>query len=280
MIKLLRSLFGLKGVAGNRAVAGTPDNIPPENLTFLQDSQRRLRSLQDLYIRYKDTAHAPQLIAALEKTQRIHTYLAAKGNLHELELFHVQHTDHFINTYTSIIEMHTKQRKQQAAPVPVPQPRASARPGVIGRTVVFGPFRSDRKEVKAARMQNRQTSQQAYADTIEAKVQVPKLVVPVISINTYSRIVYLREDISDGLTTNEIGFTSTPEEKEAFATYVASRLGIETITYVGNAMVYLPQHQPNQPAEMVPIIHWHGASYAFSLEDYRLYPVRTYKNSN
>jgi len=160
----------------------------------------------------------------------------------------------------------------QRIPQPVTRPG-----GVLGRTVVFGPFRSEHKEVKAARTVNRETSQRAFQATAEAKIEVPRLALPEIAINTYATIVYLREDLSDGLTTSEIGFTSTPEEKEAFINYISSRLGIDHLTYAGNAMVYVPTHESNHPAEMLPVVHWHGAPYVLSLEDFRLYPVRTYR---
>lgn len=276
MIKLLRSLFGLNGKTGNRKVVGASESIDAKDIPYIRESNQRLEALQELYHKYKHSAHGLRFQAVFEKTKRIHQYLVARGRGHELELFHVQHTDHFLSTFTTIIAMHEEQQLEEKQSKHAPH-AARPRAGVMGRTLVIGPFRSDRKEVTAARTQNRETSERAFLDTTESNIEVPRLGLTEISINTYSKIVYLREDISDGLTTSEIGFTSTPEEKETFVAYISSRLGLEGITYAGNAMVYLPTHNSSQPAEMVPVIHWHGAPYVLSLEDDRLYPVVTYR---
>ncbi|PTX18293.1 hypothetical protein C8N40_10692 [Pontibacter mucosus] len=278
MKKLLQALFGLNGQTGNRKVVGSPESTDTGSMPYLRESEQRLMALEDLYAKYRHTPHAAQFKLAIEKTRRIHAYLVSRGRGHELELFHVQHTDHFLSTYTAILDAH-QEPTEQIQPQPsrrTPQP-VSRPGGVLGRTVVFGPFRSEHKEVKAARTVNRETSQRAYQATAEAKIEVPRLSLPEIAINTYATIVYLREDISDGLTTSEIGFTSTPEEKEAFVNYISSRLGIDHLTYAGNAMVYVPTHDTKHPAEMLPVLHWHGTPYVLSLEDYRLYPVRTYR---
>ncbi|OKL38552.1 hypothetical protein [Pontibacter flavimaris] len=278
MIKLLRSLFGLNGVTGNRKVVGSPESIEARDVPYIRESNQRLVALQELYGRYKNTPYAQQLQAAYEKTRRIHTYLSARGRGHELELFHVQHTDHFLSTFSAIMDAHQEpQVHVQLPPQRIPQPQPAGRPDVLGRTVVFGPFRSDRKEVKAARTLNRETSQRAFQDIAESRTEVPRLDLPEISINTYSKIVYLREDVSDGLTTSEIGFTSTPEEKEAFVNYITARLGLHDLTYAGNAMVYVPTHDSKHPAEMLPVLHWHGCPYVLSMDELRLYPVRTYR---
>ncbi|ARS35217.1 hypothetical protein [Pontibacter actiniarum] len=277
MMKFLRQIFGLNGVTGNRTVVGSPESTGARDSPYLEDSKRRLTELQELCARYKGTPYASEIKAAYDKTYRIHTYLVGRGRTHELEMFHLQHTDNFLNTFTVIINMHRQQYGQKAAATP-PEPLAQ-RTEVVGRTLVLGPFRRDRKEVKAARMQNRETSQRVFVETTEAKTDVPRLSIPEISINTYSKLVYLREDLSDGLTTDEIGFTSTPEEKHVFVNYISGRLGLHGITYVGNAMVYIPDHASSQPAEMVPVIHWNGSPYILSLEDYRLFPVRTYRKS-
>ncbi|MCX2740719.1 hypothetical protein [Pontibacter anaerobius] len=276
MIKLLRTLFGLGGVTGNRKVVGSPESIDVKDVPYIEESNQRLAALQELYNRYKSTPYAQQLKAAYEKTKRIHTYLVARSRGQELEVFHLQHTDHFLNTFTVILHAHQQQLEQEKIPAPQ-KPQPVRKQDIMGRTLVIGPFRSDRKEVKAARMQNRETSQRVFVDIQEANTDVPRLALPEISINTYSKIVYLREDVSDGLTTNEIGFTATPEEKETFVNYISSRLGLHDITYAGNAMVYLPTHDSNHPAEMLPVIHWHGCPYVLNMEEFRLYPVRTYR---
>ncbi|MDX5423250.1 MAG: hypothetical protein LPK07_07230 [Hymenobacteraceae bacterium] len=279
MIRLLRSLFGLKGVTGNRTVVGSPESPESKHLPYIEESTRRLQLLFELYNRYKNTPHGQQVKAVYEKTQRIHTYLAGRNRVHELEVFHLQHTDHFLSTFTAIINVHQQQHKAPAPAAPPPPQRPAGKPEIIGRTLVIGPFRRDRKEVKAARMQNRETSQQVFVDIADTKTEIPKLAEPEIAINTYSKIVYLREDISDGLTTNEIGFTSTPEEKQTFANHIAARLGLEHVTYVGNALVYIQTHTSAHSPEMVPVIHWNGSPYVLSLEDYRLFPVRTFRKS-
>ena len=279
MSNFWRNLFGANGSAGSRSVVGgSPEGIDLQDVSYIRESNRRLTALQELYARYKGSPHAQQIREVQEKTTRIHKYLVGRKRLHELELFHLQHTDHFLNTFTVIMDVH-QQHLEQEIPLPPPPPVTPTKKDVVGRTLVFGPFRSDRKEVKAARMQNRETSQQAFSDITEANIEVPRLSTPQISISTYSKIIYLKEVASDGLTSNEIGFTSTTEEKDAFVTYVAARLGLEGISYVGNAMVYLPTQNSTHPAEMVPVIHWNGSPYVLHLEDYRLFPVTTYRKT-
>ncbi|TPE43257.1 hypothetical protein [Pontibacter mangrovi] len=272
MREFLRTMFGLNGQTGNRKVVDSTAGADEEKTPYLRESEQRLKALQELCAKYDGTPYAAHFKAALERTRRIHTYLAGRGRGHELELFHVQHTDHFLSTFTAILEA-----QQEPQELPQQQEKPISKPGVRGRTVVFGPFRSERKEVKAVQNTNRATSQRAYSDIAETKTEVPRLSMPEIAINTYAKIVYLREDVSDGLTTCEIGFTSPPEEKAAFESYVAASIGLSDITYVGNAMVYAPPQGKPQPAEMVPVIHWHGAPYALHLEELRLYPVRTYR---
>ncbi|MFD2512577.1 hypothetical protein ACFSRY_01750 [Pontibacter locisalis] len=292
MIRFLKHLFGLKGVTGNRTVVGSPESIDTRDLPYIQDSQKRLTALLELYNRYKTTPHAQKIYSVYEKTKRIHAYLIARNKAHELELFHLQHTDHFLNTFTIIINAHQHRNPQVSQyrqprswassppPPPPPSPRPATRPEVIGRTLVFGPFRSESKEVKAVQMQqSRETGQRIFVETKHAKTNIARLTVPEVAIDTYSKIVYLKEDVSDGLTTSEIGYTSTTEEKEAFVNYVAARLGIEEVSYVGNTMTSLHNHDSSNPAEMVPVIHWNGCPYALLLEEDRLFPVKTFGKS-
>ena len=289
MIRFLRSLFGLHGVTGNRTVMGNTESITSKDLPYIQDSSKRLAALQELYSRYKGTTHAQKIYTVYEKTKRIHTYLLNRNRAHELELFHLQHTDHFLNTYTVILDTHQQrhpllyppeQGKAPSSPPPSPpSAKPPTRPEVIGRTLVLGPFRRYSREVKAMQMQQRETRQHVFVDTRQAKTDVTKLTVPGISIDTYSKIVYLREDLSDGLSTNEIGYTSSEEEKEAFVAYVSGQLEIAGITYVGNAMVSLSVANSAEPAEMVPVIHWNGAAYALHLESSRLFPVSTFRKN-
>ncbi|WP_162056390.1 hypothetical protein [Pontibacter pamirensis] len=274
MTNFWRSLFGLNGAAGDRTVVGTPEGIEVKDVHYIKDSKKRLTALQELHNRYSGTLHADKIEAVYHKTKEIHSYLIDRRRVHELELFHLQHTDHFLNTFTVIIDAHQQHYAKAAA-----LKRAAARADGIIRKVASVTFRKDRKEVKAALQANRETSERAFADLNEAKLEVPGLTIPQISINTYSKIVYLRENISGGLVSNEIGFTSSPEEKEAFIDYVSERFGIDSLAYLGNAMVFIPTHNTSPPAEMIPVIHWNGSPYALILEDCHLFPVRTYRKS-
>ncbi|WP_439882324.1 hypothetical protein ACSX1A_03985 [Pontibacter sp. MBLB2868] len=281
MIGFLRQLFGLRGVTGNRTVVGSPENLAVKDLPYIRESNRRLEELQELYSSYKGTPHAQKIFTVYEKSKRIHAYLVSRNRAHELELFHLKHTDHFLSTFTAIIDVHQHRyphvQHQDKAPAP---PKPAQRPEVVGRTFVLGPFRRESKEVKAVQMQSRETNQRIFVEARQVKADVTHLPVPDISIDTFSRIVYMREDISDGFTTNEIGYTSSAEEKEAFVNYVSALMGITGVDYVGNAMVYLPvPAAASEPAEMVPVIHWNGSPYALSLEEKRLYAVNTFRKS-
>ncbi len=269
MIGFLQSLFGMGETTGKRTVAGTSVDIEAKDIPYIRESKRRLTELHELVHRYKGTPHAVQLNAVYEKTKRIHTYLLHKQKGYELEMFHLQHTDHFLRTYTAIIAAQEEHRRANRR-------SATARAGAAVRRVASGLFKSDRKEVKHAQQRNQETSQRALQDLTQANGEVPKLTLPHISINTYAKIVYLQEHTPGVLSTHEIGFTSTTEEKAAFVNYVSDRLDLADISYMGNAMVYLPSHPQ---AAMVPVIHWAGCPYAVSLEDERLFPVRTYKES-
>lgn len=269
MREFLRGLLGQRGAAGNRTVAGTPVTINVKEAAYIRDSKQRLSALRVLQGRYKNTPYAHKMQAVLEKTERIHTYLADRSRAHELELFHLQHTDHFLNTFTVILNIH-----QQHAAKPM---RPAIRADAMIRKMISGPFRKDRREVKEARRQNQETSRRVLADSAEAKTDVPRLAVPEISINTYTKLVYLKEDTPDSLTLHKIGFTSSPEEKELFVSYVSARLELEGIAYMGNALVYIPAHSNAQGPEMVPVIHWNGSPYVLLLEDHRLFPVNTFR---
>lgn len=273
MKSFFRTLFGMPSGANARTVAGQQESMRERELPYLEDSARRLAALQDLYQRYKGTAHTQKLLTVYDKTRHIHAYLSGRGRLHELELFHLQHTDHFISTFTAIID--TKRPRTQVVEEARPAAQQTVeRPEVIGRTFVLGPFRRETKEVLDIRKQNQRTP----VETVQAQTEVPQLSIPHISIDTYSKIVYLRENATEGLSTHEIGYTSTPEEKDDFITFVSGRLGISGISYAGNTMLYLPtENAAKQPAEMVPVIHWNGAPYALSLEEERLFPVSSYR---
>jgi len=281
MIKLLRMLFGLNGVTGNRSVAGSPGPMDVKELPYFSESNRRLAALQELYNRYKSTPHAHKLQAVYDKTKRIHQYLLSRKKGHELELFHLQHTDHFLNTFTTIINAHQQQPYEDVTTVTAARPKPATRArkaDVVGRTLVIGPFRIHSREVQTAYQPYQDTDGEDFTAPTETPMDVAILELPQISVSTFARIVYLKEDKGGGLTSsNEIGFTSTQEEKESFLAYIAARLGITGLTYLGNALVYVPGSDRTQLADMVPVIHWNGAAYALSLSDDRLFPVRTYR---
>jgi hypothetical protein len=282
MMGFLRSLFGLHGVTGNRTVVGKPDQLDVQDLPYIQDSNKRLSEILELYEKYKGTPYAQKIYTVYEKTKRIHTYLISRSKANELELFHLQHTDHFLNTFLTIIDAHRpavllqNQRVRSVAPEASPSP---SRPEVIGRTFVLGPFRSETKEVRNVKMQAGERRQRDFAHTVQDKLVLPELVAPEIAIDTYSRIVYLNQSISDGLTTSEIGYTSSPEEKEAFVAYVSRFLGIANLSYVGNTMVRFSANNRSQPTEVLPVINWNKCPYILHLEEGRLYPVRTFGKS-
>lgn len=270
MMEFLRSLFGLSGAGNKRQVVGVPKNISVKELPYVKESIRRLADLKDLCGRFQYTPYARQVEQVLVKTKQIHSYLVTRNRSQELELFHLQHTDHFINTFTVILNVHQQHHELSSDLPPVKQPRR----------VLKNPFKSNRKQDKAARVLNQQTSEQVLAATINLRTGVPRLPVPEIAINTYSHVVYLKEESPDVQSTHEIGYTSSPEEKAAFEAYVAEKLGVQDITYSGNAMVYIDDHQNSDAAELAPVIHWHGCPYILSLEEGRLHPVRTIRKQS
>ena len=272
MMELLRSFFGL-GSAAKRTVLGSNPSVDLKDVGHIKESNNRLNALQHLCVRYKDTLHAVKINAVYEKTKNVHNYLVSKQRFHELELFHVQHTNHFINTFGLIIDVYQRNEEITRAYAKIDSPTNtgaepvlhSFNPGRIGPN--GGPYNHPEKEKSLPKPQT-------FVYTEEAGDDVPKLIVPAILINTYGKILYLKEDNSDGLVANEIGFTSTEKEKETFLFNVSVRLGIKNITYVGNAMVNIPNNTGFNPTAMVPVIHWQGAMYALNLHDYRLFPVR------
>ena len=255
MIDFLRSLFGLESASGSRKVVGTPDKIKPNSLPYIQDSNRRLKALLELSNRYKNTPHEKMIRAVYLKTKRIHFYLIGRNREHELELFHLKHTDHFLNTFQVILDVH--QLQQEPA---VSSDERSA------RRVISNPD----KKVKNRNRQHRETSDEVYNQLLEAATYIPILSAPEISINTYSRLVY-QEGAGIGAA-KEIGYSSTAAEKETFALYVSDKLGIEGVSYLGNTLVKMPDGAP----ETAPVIRWNGTAYVLCLDDEQLYPVTTF----
>lgn len=257
-----RSLFGSKKAGNNRKVIGLPKTIPVNELPYIQDSAKRLQALQQLCVQFKNTPHALQIEQVYHKTKRIHAYLSDRGRGHELELFHLQHTDHFLNTFNVILNVHQQHHEVQQPVLPKP-PKS-----------IFDPFKRDQQKESSHRSLNRNVSRQVFEDTRQSASSIPKLAIPQIALNTYSKIVYLKEETADVKRTCEVGYTSDQDEKNAFIRYVSDRLGIHTVSYIGNTMVYFPG-QGHNTAELVPVIHWNHCLYVVCLEEVRLYPVST-----
>ncbi len=265
MSNFWRSLFGSKKAGNNRKVIGLPKTIPVNELPHIQESKRRLTALQQLCSQYKSTPHARQIEQVYQKTRRIHAYLTDRGRGHELELFHLQHTDHFLNTFTVILNVHLQHHNVQQEPEVA-----------NSRKVVAKSVKRDMQAGLSYRNLNRRVSEQVLEDTKQSVYSVPKLSLPEIALNTYSRLVYLKEETADMQLTHEIGYTSDEEEKEAFTSFVSEKFDIHDISYIGNTIVYFPGHA-HTTADLVPVISWNGGLYVVCLEEVRLYPVSTFR---
>ncbi|MFC6998886.1 hypothetical protein [Rufibacter roseus] len=264
MKQFLRSLFGLKEVTIKRTGAGTGPAVGELEVAYIKSSNKRLAVLQTLSEKYQNTAHASKMQAVYEKTKNIHSYLVGRRLAHELELFHLQNTDHFIKTFTVILEVH---QKHQHLASPPPLPELEAKPRV----------KRVEKSLQLPEMIKPISTQGQSAHPLGARTPVPRLQVPDISLNTFERISYLHENAVGKLVVHQVGFTSSPEEKNTFLAHITSRLGLEEISYVGNAHVTIPNQNGVTPTGIVPIIHWEGFLYAINLNDYRLFPVRIYR---
>jgi hypothetical protein len=281
MIKYVWSFLGFGGSSSERTVVGNRVPVDLKEVAYIRDSNARLSALHHLVSRYKGTPHEPKLKAVFEKTKNIHTYLAGQKRTHELELFHVRHTDHFINTFTVIMDVHQRQKSSTPPPPPETEPIAEAKAEVLLEKFEAERISRTHETKKIAEMVSPMSSQGPFADAVESSTEGPRLSVPDIAINTYSKIIYLREDTMNGLTAREIGFTSTKQEKENFLSCVSARLGINKtgMSYYGNAMVTMPGSNGSSPTGYVPILHWKGYTYALNLNDYRLFPVRLSRKS-
>ncbi|AKQ45195.1 hypothetical protein TH63_05410 [Rufibacter radiotolerans] len=268
MIDFLRSLFGGKDEAGERMVVGAPVDFGLRDVAYIKDSNLRLTQLQDLTARYHGTPHEAKLKAVYEKTRQIHAYLVSRKRVHDLEIFHLQNTDHFVSAYTAIIDVHHR---------PADTEKEMAELALKGKP--DRPIRLKRSEKLAALpdlVKPIQTSVQKY-DSGEARAVVPRLYVPDISINTFEKITYYTEDKAGNLVPNQVGFTSSKAEKEAFQQYMAATLGLEDASYVGNTLVTIPNSNGITPTGLVPVLHWESFLYAVNLNDMRLFPVRIYR---
>ena len=272
----MRSLFGLGGSSNKRTVLGKKLSIDVKDVEYIRESNLRLNTLHELYNRYRGTPHAQKIKLVYEKTKRIHNYLTAKNMVHELELFHIQNTEHFINTFTVIIDVH---QEYHGAARPVSRAELNNDPVLLNN---IKPEKVKRREKSTGipEMIRPLNSQRQVINTEASQVHVPSLSVPEITINTFAKIPYRKEEGADGALFSEIGFTSMPQEKEEFLRAVSAHLGMEGIAYVGNALVNIPNSNGTNPTGMVPIISWGGFLYAVNLNDYRLFPVKFYKKSS
>lgn len=275
MMKFMRLFFGFGASSGTRKVVGKSIPVDVKNVTYITESAARLKTLYHLYKRYKGSPHEQKIKAVYDKTNKIHSYLVSKNSVYELELFHLQNTDHFINTFTVIMDVH-----QQHNDVPIKYARIEEKPEIIMNS--SGPQRVKKVErvVNGTEMiRPISNGQPNFYQKEERSTDVPKLTIPEISINTFAKVRYRNHASGEGVVSDEVGFTSTPLEKEAFLHYISTQMGMSNISYVGNAMMTLPNNNGSTPTGLVPIIHWEGSLYAINLNDFRLFPVKAFRKN-
>lgn len=271
-MKFLRSLFGLNGSSNKRTVLGKSDRVDISQVAYIKESIENLHALHELYKRYKGSPHEGRIKRVWEKTKEIHAYLVARNRLHELALFHIQHTEHFISAFTAIINLH-QQRHEGTFIAPPSKPAP---------TNLFEKFSQEKQKRKTGTAAGPEmviplSRLKSALHVEDLKAEAPMLTLPEITLNTYTKIPYRMPE--PGELTAEIGYTSTPQEKETFLLYVSAQLGISDITYVGNALVTIPNSNGGNPTGIVPVIFWEGFLYAINLNDFRLFPVKTYRKS-
>ncbi len=267
MMDFMRSLRGLKDETATRqVVGGAPVGFGLQEVEFIKSSNLRLSLLQDLANRYGATPHATKLKQAYQKTKSIHSFLVTKKKVHVLEMFHLQHTDHFIATFTIILETYLDHN-------PVPRQTSASSAGQASSPT---PRRVAKAQDLPEMIKPLKTHGQFFHGT-ESRAPVPRLYAPDISINTFENITFLHENAEGQLVAHHVGATSSPEEKDVFLQHVSSRLGLAQLTYVGNAHLTIPNSSGITPTGMVPIIYWEGFRYAVNLNDYRLFPVGVFR---
>lgn len=264
-------IFGRETAAAQRKVVGAAVEFGVQEAAYLKDANLRLAQLQDLCQKFAGTPQATRMRLAYEKTRQIHTYLVSRKKLVELELFHLQHTDHFLTTFSAIWQHHQdhppiknlsagqadpEKGLEQSPPRIIRVPKALDLPEIVQPLAKQGPL--------SARSGGHTT--------------VPRLYVPEVSINATASITFLHENPQGKLTAHHVCATSSGPEKEVFVQHVRSRLGLEHLEYVGNAQVTIPNENGITPTGLVPIIFWEGFLYALNLNDYRLFPVKRFRN--
>ena len=263
----MRSFFGLDEPSEEETQEQDAQPFNPKEGEYIKASETRLTALFHLYTRYKGSPHADKMKAVFEKTESIHQYLVSRNRLHELELFHIQKTEHFLNAFSAILNYHQNSQgngRQQ-------------RGGTQSESLFRKFLRKQERGQDGEEMVKATDSQGRSIHAPENEADVPKLAVPEITINTFARIAYVNENSLSGYKKGEIGYTSTEEEKEAFQSYVGLRLGIDAISYMGNALVNIPNSNGQNPTGFVPVIYWEGFLYALNLNDFRLFPVKMYR---
>ncbi|QNF33718.1 hypothetical protein HUW51_13675 [Adhaeribacter swui] len=268
MIQFMRSLFSWGDATDNRTVVGAPVDVDLKAVALIKNSNDRLTELSQLVNRYTGTPHEAKLKAVHEKTKKIHAYLVEKKRVHELEIFHLQNTEHFINTFRIILEAYQKEQEESNS-----RANRSAKPGGLPEKSKFIKNKQNQETYRSLELVKPVAMPESLFQS-NRLAPVPQLNVPSISINTFATITYYKEDADENLIAREIGFTSTDLEKAAFLQHVTACLGIRGIAYMGNALVSIANNNGSQPTGLVPIIHWEGFLYALNLNDYRLFPVQ------
>ncbi len=274
MMGFMRTMFGWP--AEKRTVVNTSPSVEIKDHEHVKTAKAKLAALQDLLIRYRGTAHEEKIQQVCEKTHTIQQYLLAKDRVHELALFHIQQTDHFLATFNTIKDYHESEAKR-----PFDAQKAKSKAEVLRKIIEKDRAFKHREKLKVSEFIKPLHSQGQFPQTEVVRTAVPVFGVPEVSVNTYSMIKYLRENALRELHENEVGFTSTEEAKENFLQTICYRLGINTdeVAYFGNALVKIPNEDGSEPTGYVPILHWKGLMYALNLNDYRLFPVRIFRRS-
>ncbi|MDQ3292109.1 MAG: hypothetical protein M3Q05_12555 [Bacteroidota bacterium] len=268
MIQFMRSLFSRSEASDNRMVIGTQPDMDVKEVTYIRDSKARLKELQHLCNRYKGTPHELKIKAVYEKTQTIHDFLENKKRGYELEIFHLQNTDHFINTFSVILDVYQQRVNNGSALY-----RNGRTHSVTEKSKAF---KNNLNLEEYRKIEMVKAVHQPQPSLLQAPLipKIPQLAVPNVSIDTNAKLLYYKEDATGNLVAKEIGYTSPELEKEGFLQFIATCLGLKNIAYMGNALLSIPNNNGTQPTGLVPILHWEGFLYALNLNDFRLFPVK------
>ncbi|MCC9166980.1 hypothetical protein [Pontibacter harenae] len=300
MMKFWRSFFGVVDDSPtNRTVIGkSAAGVDPKDVKYIKASNARLALLHNLLNRYKGTSHEAKIKEVYDKTSNIHAYLISKRRIHDLELFHLQNTEHFINAFKAILDAHERHVTITAVPAEpeevkepvadkntppkaVPKPdniftRLEAEAENLIKRFENEVFQGNGKTYSVPEPDRHVKRQAATAPTATVRTQVPSLALPNVAIDTYSKVHYERASTADGVLSGEICFTSAEQEKENFLQAIAPKLGVykTDLSYVGNTMLVLPNSHGLTPAAYVPVVRLKGCPYAVDLINYRLFPVK------